>query len=53
MKEIITLCSVCYRDFRDNSKCRITRTKKKTLDTCTYCNTRMGYDYRITGKRGK
>jgi hypothetical protein len=53
MKEIITLCSTCYRDFRDNSTRRITRTKKQTKETCTYCNCRMGYDYRVMGKRGR
>ena len=49
-KEIITLCSVCYADFRDNSNYKIRRVKRKIQETCTYCSFRIGYDYELTKK---
>jgi len=52
-KEVMTLCAVCHSQFRDNSSRRIYRTKKKTRDTCMFCNTRMGFDYVIKDKRGE
>jgi RNase P subunit RPR2 len=50
MKEVVTFCNVCYKEFKRNSIRRIRRTKKTTRSACTDCDFRMGYEYEITEK---
>ena len=50
--DIITLCSVCLKDFKNTNISKIRRTKNKTRDSCTYCGFRMGFDYEIEPKKG-
>jgi len=51
-ENIITLCGVCRKDFKNGSTNKLRRTKSEKRDSCTYCNFRMGYDYEIVEKKG-
>lgn len=52
-KSVICLCPRCLNMFFNTGQFKITRANvgKKNLDVCTYCQTRMGYDYHILSKR--
>ncbi len=50
---LICLCPVCLNRFFNVGKYRILRADycQDSKDTCTYCQTRMGYDYYVTRKQ--
>ncbi len=50
---LICLCPVCLNRFFGVGKYRICRADhyQEHKDTCTYCQTRMGYDYYVTNKQ--
>ncbi|MDR2569177.1 MAG: hypothetical protein LBD23_02620 [Oscillospiraceae bacterium] len=50
-KEIMTLCSVCVKEFRDCNVRKIRRTSNQNRDVCTYCQFRKGYDYKYVEEK--
>lgn len=48
-KMIMCLCGVCMDNFLSTGKVRLRRVdiSKNEKETCTYCNTRKGYDYEL------
>ena len=51
----LCLCPVCARQFINSPDHVVTRVDRwqKVRNTCTYCNVRQGYDYRIVRKKKK
>lgn len=49
---VLCLCPACARGFYDSGEHYIKRAdyKQTVKDTCTYCNTRQGYDYLVLQK---
>ena len=46
---LITLCPVCLHSFQDAKRATLRRAdlRQRSKDTCTYCQTRYGFDYYI------
>ena len=47
---IICLCSSCLMNFLNTEKFSVKRLTNKEKDTCTYCQQRKGFDYKIERK---
>ncbi|MDR2559415.1 MAG: hypothetical protein LBC86_07740 [Oscillospiraceae bacterium] len=50
--DLIILCKPCLDDFRSYSIRKIRRTKNPHRESCTYCSTGMGWEYKYTDKKG-
>jgi hypothetical protein len=48
---LICLCRTCRNEFMDTKGFYIRRAnhKQNVKDVCTYCQTRRGYDYYVSG----
>jgi hypothetical protein len=51
-ENIITLCGVCRKDFKNGTTNKLRRTDNENREPCNYCNFRMGYDYKIIEPKG-
>lgn len=47
---VICLCSSCLKNFLNTERFAVTRLESKEKDTCTYCQQRKGFDYKIERK---
>lgn len=52
-QEILCLCPACRQNFSDCGAYSIRRVSEwqETKDACTYCGTRLGYDYYVYPRR--
>ena len=46
---MITLCPACLHSFQDAKRAKLRRADlyQRSKDTCTYCQTRYGFDYYV------
>ncbi len=50
---LLTLCGRCVQKFRNSGEHTVRRAdyKQKTMDTCSYCGQRRGWDYEVQSKK--
>ncbi len=50
---LLTLCGRCVQQFRNTGEHIVRRAdfKQKTMDTCSYCGLRRGWDYLVKNRR--